>query len=281
MNNTLKISKEFKKIRICSKILFFVTTKFVNYYIKIKTNVYNFYPVSKILKKLKIKNDKIVRITIPEGSNIKQIANIISKVMNIDKEKFINIAMHKKLEGYLMPETYFVNSKMDEKKLIEMMYIEFNKKITPDMRKRAKERNLPFKDIIIIASIIEKEAVKPEERFVISAVFYNRLKKNIKLQSCATVLYAIGSNKKKLSIEDTKFNSPYNTYLNFGLPPGPISNPGIQSIKAALYPDKNNKNLFFVANNDNFTHLFATNFDKHRQNKQIIKLKQKLKYACK
>jgi UPF0755 protein len=150
-----------------------------------------------------------------------------------------------------------------------MMHNEFNKKITPVMHERAKELNVPFKDIITMASIIEKEVVKPEERSIIAAVFYNRLKRKMMLQSCATVLYAMGVTKEKLSLEDTKFKSPYNTYLHFGLPPGPISNPGIESIKAALYPAESGV-LYFVSAGDG-SHFFAKTFSEHVKNKQIVK----------
>jgi UPF0755 protein len=152
--------------------------------------------------------------------------------------------MRRNLEGYLMTETYFVNPGTNEKQLIGVMCGEFNKKVTTDMHRRTEKSDIPFKDIVIIASIIEREAVKPEEKSVIAAVFYNRVRKKMKLQSCVTVLYAIGIDKVRLTLEDVKFDSTYNTYEHLGLPTGPICSPGIESIKAALYP-ADTKNLFF------------------------------------
>ncbi|MDR1474202.1 MAG: endolytic transglycosylase MltG [Endomicrobium sp.] len=257
---------------ILSKKIFLFFVKLTNSQRKLKAGTYELSGkegIFKILKKLKSDSSNFIRITIPEGSNIKQIANIISNKVKIDKEKFIKVVTEKNLEGYLMPETYFISPGISEEELIDIMHNEFDKKITQDMYKRAKDIGIPFKDIIIMASIIEKEAVKPEERSIVSAVFYNRLKKKMMLQSCATVLYAMGVVKEKLSLEDTKFKSPYNTYLHFGLPPGPISNPGIESIRAALYPADSGL-LYFVSNGDG-THLFAKTFDEHIKNKQIIK----------
>ena len=126
-----------------------------------------------------------------------------------------------------------------------------------------------MKGIITLASIIEKEAVKPEERAIISAVFHNRIKKRIRLESCATVLYAMGANKARLTVEDTKLDSPYNTYRHFGLPPGPICSPGIESIRAALYP-ANTSSLFFVSAG-NGSHLFSESLSEHIKNKNITK----------
>jgi UPF0755 protein len=257
---------------IYSKKIFLILAKFVVYSRKIKNAVYSFSKrdiVLKILKSLTNSSKKILRVTVPEGNNIAQTAEIISKVVKIDKEKFIRIAKVRGMEGYLMPETYFLTSEITEEEVIDMMYCEFNKKISESMYERAKKLNLDFKDIVIIASIVEKEAVEPNERDIIAAVFFNRLNKKIKLQSCATVLYAMKINKAKLSAKDTKFNSPYNTYIYSGLPPGPICSPGLESIKAVLYP-RDTKNLFFVSMG-NGKHLFAKDFYEHKKNKQLVK----------
>jgi UPF0755 protein len=259
---------------ILSKKLFLFFVKITNSQGKLKVGIYDLSGndgMLKILKSLKSNSKNFIKITIPEGNNIKQVSDIIADKLKIDKDKFIKIASDKNLEGYLMPETYFVSPGISEEELINMMHNEFDKKITSDMYKRAEELKIPFKDIITIASIIEKEAVKPEEKSVIAAVFYNRLKKNMRLQSCATVLYAMGAVKEHLSLEDVKLKSPYNTYLYLGLPPGPISNPGIQSIKAALYP-ANSDALFFVSAGDG-SHLFSKTSGEHTKNKQFAKKK--------
>ncbi|MDR0800717.1 MAG: endolytic transglycosylase MltG [Endomicrobium sp.] len=265
---------------IYSEKLFFCLVKLTKAQNKLKAGVYSFSKkdgMFKILRSLKNGSENLLRFTVPEGKNINQTAEIISRTINIDKEKFVKIAANRNMEGYLMPETYFVDPRISERRLVEMMYSEFNKKITPDMYKRAKEINVSFKDVVIIASIVEKEAVKQEERAIIAAVFYNRLKDNTKLQSCATVLYAMGINKAKLSSEDTKFDSPYNTYKHLGLPPGPICSPGIESIKAALYP-ADTKNMFFVSAG-NGSHLFASDSYGHKKNRQIISKKRNQRKA--
>jgi len=256
---------------ICSEKLFLGLVKITKSQDKLKAGVYSFSrrdSMFRILRNLKDGSGNLLRFTVPEGSNIKQTAEFISRVINIDKDKFVKIATDRNAEGYLMPETYFAAPGMNEEQLIEMMQDEFNKKVKADMRKRAESINVAFKDIITLASIIEKEAVKTEEKAVIAAVFYNRLKRNIKLQSCATVLHAIGISKAKLTAEDVKFDSPYNTYKHFGLPPGPICSPGLDSIMAALYPADTN-NLFFVSAGNGF-HLFAKNFDGHKKNIQSV-----------
>lgn len=257
---------------ISSKNFFVLVSKITGASSKIKAGAYEFSKKDNtftILRKLKKGTSTLVKITIPEGSNIKQTAEILSKKIKIDRDKFIKIAVDKKMEGYLMPETYMFDPAMNEEEIINMMKREFDKKVTSEMQKRAKEINMPMEKVIILASIIEKEAVKPEERSIISAVFHNRLKKRMRLESCATVLYAMGKNKPRLSIEDTKFESPYNTYTNFGLPPAPICSPGIESIKAALYPADTNS-LFFVARGDG-GHLFSSTLEGHNRNKQITR----------
>ncbi len=267
------VAKDLKKSKlICSEKLFLVLVKVTDSSARIKAGTYDFTQkdgMFRILRELKKGSKNFIKFTVPEGSNIKQTAEIISEKLPINKDKFIRIAQERAMEGYLMPETYFVDSTATEEQVIDMMKNEFDKKVTPDMHERANELAMSMKNIIILASIIEKEAVKPEERTTIAAVFYNRLKKNMRLESCATVLYALGVNKARLSVEDTKINSPYNTYKYFGLTPGPICSPGIESIKAALYP-ANTSSLYFVAKGDG-GHIFSENLDEHVKNKNITK----------
>ena len=265
---------------ICSKKLFLVWVKVTGSADKIKAGYYEFKrgdSMFKILAQLKSGSVNLIKFTVPEGSNIKQTAEIIASKTTIDKERFIKIASEKNLEGYLMPETYFVDPGVNEEQIIEIMRKEFDKKVTPDMYERAKELAMTMDQIITMASIIEKEAVKPEERTTISAIFYNRIKQKIRLESCATVLYAMGVNKARLTLEDTKMDSPYNTYRHFGLPPGPICSPGIESVRAALYP-ANTGNLFFVSAG-NGSHIFSESFEEHKRNKantkRMIKKNQK------
>ncbi len=257
---------------IMSKSFFLIWTKITSSDGKIKAGTYEFTQKDgtfKILRDLKCGSKSLIKFTIPEGSNIRQTAEIISHLGIIDKDNFIRIASEKEMEGYLMPETYFIDPGMNEEQIIKIMHAEFDRKVTSDMYERAAEINISMEEIITLASIIEKEAVKPEERAIISAVFHNRIKKRIRLESCATVLYAMGANKARLTVEDTKLDSPYNTYRHFGLPPGPICSPGIESIRAALYP-ANTSSLFFVSAG-NGSHLFSESLSEHIKNKNITK----------
>lgn len=265
-----------------SKIVFLSYAKVTGSANRIKAGYYEFTRkdgMFKILNELKSGSKSLIKFTVPEGSNIKQTAEIVASKGTISKERFIRIAEENKAEGYLMPETYFIDPLMKEEDIIAVMKKEFDKKVTPDMYERAKELNMTMSQIITLASIVEKEAVNPDERSSIAAVFYNRIKKKIRLESCATVLYAMGVNKARLTLQDTEFDSPYNTYRHLGLTPGPICSPGIESIKAALYP-ANTSSLFFVSQG-NGSHLFAESLEEHVKNKQetkkIIKKKQQAK----
>ncbi|MDR2425826.1 MAG: endolytic transglycosylase MltG [Endomicrobium sp.] len=257
---------------ICSRKLFLAYVKFTHSADKIKAGYYEFTGkdgMFKILDELKFGSKSLIKFTVPEGSNIEQTAEIIASKKTVDKDKFIRIAAEKRMEGYLMPETYFIDPLMSEEDIISAMKKEFANKVTADMYERAGELNMTIEQIITLASIIEKEAVEPQERAAIAAVFHNRLKKKIRLESCATVLYALGVNKARLTLEDTHFDSPYNTYRHLGLPPGPICSPGIESIKAALYPE-NSSSLFFVSKG-NGRHLFAESLEEHVKNKRETK----------
>lgn len=184
-------------------------------------------------------------------------------------EKFLKIVKNKKLEGYLFPETYFFEPDSTEEKVIQTLTNQFEKKFSDDFIKKAKELKMSKEKIIILASIIEKEAKKDEERPLISSVFHNRIKKGWNLESCATVLYSLGRHKDFLTYKDTKVNSPFNTYIHHGLPPAPISNPGIASITAALYPAVSD-DMFFVADGSG-THRFSKYVEEHIKNKKLKK----------
>jgi len=227
-----------------------------------------------------------VKVTIPEGYNVKQIANALykSKLISsvekfyeaVNKEEF-NYKFLKdipkrefRLEGYLFPDTYEFDIHAGEKEIINKLLSNFNNKFKPEFYERAKARDMTPDQIIILASIIEREAKNPEEREIIAGIFYNRLKNKDsslrKLQSCATIQYIYymrdGIIKETITEEDTKVDSPYNTYQIEGLPPGPICNPGEDAILAALYPEKTDY-LYFVAKGDG-THHFSKTYKEHQ-----------------
>lgn len=230
-----------------------------------------------LIKSLVKGSDIFVRVTIPEGFTAEQIARRLyeNKIIN-DKGDFIKKIKERELRGFLFPETYNFSpgDRIDD--IIAAMKKQFFKVFTESYRKRAKESGYTIKEIITLASLIEKEAKVPDERPVISAIFHKRLKKRIYLESCASVLFAIGKHKDRLRYKDLEIDSPYNTYKNFGLPPTPICNPGEESLRAALYPADTDY-LYFFSKGDGF-HIFSTAYEEHlRLQKDFRKFKKKFK----
>lgn len=229
-----------------------------------------------------------VSVLLTEGMTLKQIEDKLLEKKLISKDKFEKVVNTDKfdymflkglpdrsnrLEGYLFPDTYEFGMGEGEKDIIKKMLDDFNKKFKPEYYDSAKKLGMTVDKIIILASIIEGEAAKDEERNKIAGVFYNRLnnkdKALRKLQSCATIQYilkneGITREKNKIFDKDTKIVDPYNTYLNEGLPPGPICSPGIRSIEAALNPEKTDY-LYFVAKGDGSgTHQFSKTLKEHQ-----------------
>lgn len=261
-----------EKKLLLSENLFLLLAEIKKVENKIKAGTYRLNPKMsgfEILKNLVEGKTYAFKITIPEGYIAKEIAHLLTEKGLVDEEKFLSLVEKKKLEGYLYPETYYLSPGMGEEKIIEIMFSRFNKVFTPEMEKRAKELKQNREKIVILASIIEKEAQKDEERRLISAVFHNRLKKGWFLESCATVNYALekefNQKKGRLSYKDLEIASPYNTYRNYGLPPGPICNPGLASINAALYPQESEA-MFFVADGEG-THKFSRYYSEHLNNR--------------
>tara|TARA_B100000700_G_scaffold227303_1_gene250917 strand:- start:111 stop:770 length:660 start_codon:yes stop_codon:yes gene_type:complete len=180
------------------------------------------------------------------------------------------------IEGYLFPDTYFFSENSSAKNVIGTLLKEGERFWTPSKLLRAKKLGFTKHEIITLASIIEGEAVHNEERAIISAVYHNRLKKNMKLQADPTIQFILDDKPRRLLNKDLKVDSPYNTYLYHGLPPGPINSPGEKSIIAALYPEKNDY-LFFVATGNGY-HSFSKNERQHNIAKQKL---QKLRKALK
>lgn len=217
-----------------------------------------------------------IRFTIPEGYEIRQIIDKLEAQGLIERETFEreikeanfdfsfivdNKSIDYKLEGYLYPDTYEIFKGDSERRIIEVMLQRFDEVFTEEYKQRAKELNMNLNDVITLASIIEREAKLDSERKIISGVFYNRIKKQMMLQSCATVQYILKERKEVLLYKDLEIESPYNTYKYQGLPPGPIASPGLKSIEAALYPEKVDY-LYFVANKDG-SHVFTKTYKEH------------------
>lgn len=223
-----------------------------------------------------------VKFTIPEGFEIQQIIDRLVSIegLNLNKDKLLEIMKNEdfgykflheipkgedRLEGYLFPDTYEVLKDVKERDIVVMMLNRFDRVFKEEYYHRAKELNMSIEEVITLASIIEREARVDRERPVISSVFHNRLKKDMLLQSCATIQYALGERKEKLTYKDLEIESPYNTYTNLGLPPSPIASPGETSIKAALYPEDTSY-LYFVARGDG-SHVFNKTYQGHIKSK--------------
>jgi len=217
---------------------------------------------------------KNYRIVIPEDLSLREIAAILDKDKLINKEDFFALAKDEdfleslnikaeSIEGYLFPETYFFDRSMSTRQIMKIMVSQFWKKVTPGMIKRAGELKLDIHKLVTFASLIGKESGDDAEKPMISAVFHNRIKKKMRLQSDPTTVYDLEDYNGKVLRSHLRRSSPYNTYLIKGLPPGPIANPGIDSLKAVLYPASVNY-LYFVSKNDG-THYFSSSLDVHNQ----------------
>ncbi len=171
------------------------------------------------------------------------------------------------LEGYLFPDTYSLPRGTTAAQLVERMVAAFQKVLTLDLRQQAAARGLTVRELVTLASLVEKETAKPEERPLVSAVYHNRLTIKMALYCDPTVIYALeraGKYTGDLTKEDLKFDSPYNTYRYAGLPPGPIAAPGRASIEAAANP-ADASYLYFVSRNDG-SHVFSSTLEEHNRN---------------
>jgi UPF0755 protein len=262
---------------IKSRVFFYSLTIFKNARRHIRAGEYEFNtsltPAAMIDKLLRgeIKNYKVV---IPEDLSLREIASILEKDKLINKEDFFELASDEdfleslnikadSIEGYLFPDTYLLDRSMSTRQIMKIMVTQFWKKVTPEMIKRARELKLDLHKLITFASIIGKESGNDEEKPMISAVFHNRIRKKMRLQSDPTAVYDLENFNGKVLRSHLRRNSPYNTYIIKGLPPGPIANPGVTSLKAVLYP-ASVKHLYFVSKKDG-THYFSTSFDQHIQ----------------
>lgn len=221
------------------------------------------------------------KITIVEGWNINDIDkylkenniasndNFIDTVKNwdVEKQEFLNDAPSgANLEGYLFPDTYRVFKDAGSRDVIGKMLNNFDKKLTDEMRNEIARQGKTIYEVVTMASIIEKEVRTPEDTKIVSGIFWDRIKYGQPLESCATLAYILGVNKEQYSIEDTKIDSPYNTYRNPGLPPGPICNPGLNAINAAIYPQYTEYN-YFLNRQDTGETIFSKTLDEHNRNK--------------
>ena len=275
---------------ISNKWLFEFFTKIKGYDKSIQAGTFTFENVrtnNDIIDNLVYGKPDRKKITFLEGWNIKQVARHLEKQMKFNYSEVIDLFNDENfikklklnvntLEGYLFPETYYFFEGVDKKSIVKRLVKEH--KLFWNKENISKADSLGFSpyEIIIIASIIEGEAIYDSERPIISAVYHNRLKRGMKLQADPTVQYIINDGPRRLLNRDLRIKSPYKTYMYKGLPPGPINSPGAQSLHAALNPQTNDY-LYFVAKGDGY-HTFSRNEKEHERAKRAFqRVRRKVK----
>jgi UPF0755 protein len=241
--------------------------------------------IIEIITKGKIVEDtKTIKVTFPEGWNSVQMAERLDEKgfsgrdflafvgkPNYFLEKynfeFLNsLPKGESMEGFLFPDTYFLTENTTESDIVKKMLENFDDKFSLDLKNETQRQGKTLYEIVTLASLIEKEVRNDKDRKLVSGVFWNRLEIGQALQSCATLAFIRGDNKMQYSYEDTQIDSPYNTYLYPGLPPGPISNPGLDSIRAAIYPEETDY-IYFLSNVNTGETVFSRTLKEHNFNK--------------
>lgn len=285
---TVDISRRLKNENIIRSSLYFAfTARASNQAVRLKTGTFDLSPsmsTRAVLEKLTTTSGRVetFKITIPEGFTARQIAERVESQGLCYASDFMDIVENPSahgirsslvnldnLEGYLFPETYFLDRNTSCENFAERMVEQFHKTFDEDMVARAKAVGMSPEEAVIMASLIEKEAKKDEERPLISGVLHNRLTANMLLQCDATIQYVLPERKQKLYYKHLEVESPYNTYLYKGLPPGPIGNPGKSSLMAAVSPTAT-PYYYYVARSDG-SHIFSRNNDEHVRAKSQVK----------
>jgi len=219
-----------------------------------------------------------VRLTVPEGWTAAQVAELAADSLQIDRAAFLHrvreplprwvqalsLPAGATLEGYLFPETYRFAEGVGVDPVLDSMIGTFEQAMSDSLRRRAAERDMSLHQVVTLASIVEAEAQRPQERAKIAAVYENRLRRGWRLEADPTVAYALDKQGQRLSYGDLQIDSAYNTYRHDGLPPGPIDNPGRAAIVATLWPQPDFDALYFVADGHG-GHVFSRTWEEHRR----------------
>lgn len=222
--------------------------------------------------------EETVKITIPEGLWLKKIAGVLNSELKINSSRFLELCNNKSfikslgidaenLNGYLLPETYYVVKDSDEEDIIRFLVSRTMELFDEEAKEELKKHGKTIHEILTLASIVEAETRIKEELPIVAGVYYNRLKRGMALQADPTIQFLLRNKNrrtKRVYYKDLEIDSPYNTYKYSGLPPGPINNPGKDAIMATIYPDSHNY-FYFVANGDG-GHDFAKNYSEHLRN---------------
>ncbi|MBN1561442.1 endolytic transglycosylase MltG [candidate division KSB1 bacterium] len=218
-----------------------------------------------------------INFTLPDGYDSRRFARIIEHHLEIDSTEIVTLVSDsifigelglatRSLEGYLFPETYSFTYGVSAEHVLTALVSQFKRVVNDSLMQKAAEKGWSLNDVLTLASIIEGEALVDGEMPIISSVYHNRLRIGMPLQADPTIQYIIPDGPRRLLYRDLDIDSPYNTYKYRGLPPGPINNPGIHAIKAAIFPAESNY-LYFVANGDG-THSFSENYTQHLRAKE-------------
>jgi len=259
----------------------------------IQVGVYSLRPdmtMEEIMRQLQHGRMPSKKVTIPEGWRAEQIAGLLAEEELVSEQEFVQaVALGRTghgflrdrppesslgLEGFLFPDTYELPQQTTAARVIDIMLQNWDQRVSPEIRDKASELGMTMYEIVTLASIVEREAVVGEERPIIAGVYLNRLEKGMYLQSDPTVQYAKGYSEatgswwnRMIQEEAITVVSPYNTFLNPGLPPGPICNPGLAAIKAVLVPESSDY-LFFYHKGDG-SHAFAVTYEEHLRNEEM------------
>ncbi len=277
-----------RKGAIRSELFFRYYARFLGYDKKLQAGTYRFPPdVSprEILEMMSEGAIETARLSIPEGLTVEEIASRTADNLDIAEDEFME-AVRKggegrdylpsreevdyRLEGFLYPTTYSVPFDISAERLIDVMLDKFENRWLEELREAEApiNSNLSENELIIIASLVEKEARLVEEKPLIAGVIYNRLEKDMKLQIDATVQYSLPRRQERLLYRDLEVESRYNTYLHRGLPPGPIASPGDNAISAAINPEESNY-LFYFARSDG-SHVFTESYEEHLEKQRML-----------
>lgn len=265
---------------IGSKQKFWLIAKLGGEERKFKAGTYHMYvnmPIREALDVLVGGEVSMLRFTIPEGFTVREIASRLERDGIVQSKEFLdkarNFAPYRYMkassqtmfrsEGFLFPDTYEVEPGTSSEAILQMMVRNFDDKLTDEMRAKAEKLNLSVYELVTLASLVEKEARYEEDRPIIAQVFFKRLEINMPLQSDTTIQYLLDAPKEDVTYADTEIDSPYNTYQHYGLPPGPVANPGLASIEAVLEPADTDY-LYFVADRAGHNH-YSKSYDEHME----------------
>ena len=285
--NEVTSELESKRI-ITGKRLFLLWARLMGYSRSIKAGEYRLSSAMPPLKILEILSKGAVithPVTIPEGYTIKQIGELLEEKGLVKNEEFLAITgdldvakrygiSGQSLEGYLYPDTYQFDRGLSPMSVVEVIVKHFWEVIGP-LREKIEQSGMTIEEVITLASIVEKETGRAEERPIIASVFLNRLKKRMRLETDPTVIYGIKDFSGNLKKKHLTQRTPYNTYVIRGLPPGPIANPGKEAIEAVLFPAKTDY-LYFVSKNDG-SHYFSKTLVEHNKAVEIYQKKKRMR----